>query len=174
MAPPNSKALRRKGIRDAVWKGLTDADIWHSSPTGFAMVPRVMPLLMLAMDRISVGKPVSGVYFDLWCLSFEESFVEISEPRPRAFACGFSGPRAVSTWNSRMKSLKDLGFIDTKSGGMGDYQYVLIRHPYRVLSALRAEGKVDDDVYFAIQSRATAVGVDIDGSDAAVVASPSP
>lgn len=164
MAAPNNKALRRKKLRDAIWKSIEAKDVWHSVPSGFAMVPRVMPLLFLVMDRLSVGKPVSAVYFDLWCASYEESFIEIGEPRQRAFSCDFHGPRAVSTWNARMKVLKEIGFIDAKRGAISDYQYVLIRHPYRVLMALREQGRVEDDLFLEIHARAAAVGVDLDAT----------
>jgi hypothetical protein len=171
MALPNIKAARRQALRDSLWPGLTNKDIWHLRPTGFAMVPRVMPWLFLVMDRLSVGKPVSAVYFDLWCQSFEESFVEITAPVLRAFACGFTGPRAVSTWNSRMKSLKKHGFIDSKQGAAGEYQYVLIRHPYKILGDLHKLKQVDEAVYRQISDRFAEVGVNLDIFSGSITAS---
>lgn len=151
------QATRRKRLRDTWWPNLTDLDVWHSKPTGFAMVPRTMPLLMQAMDSLSIGKPVSGVYFELWCSAFEDAIVEISDPRLRAYYCGFSGPRAISTWNARMRTLVELGFVEAKAGLSGDFGVVLLRNPYLVLS--RISNRIDPMLMNEIHSRMAAIGV---------------
>jgi hypothetical protein len=50
-----------------------------------------------------------------------------------AFHAGFSGERAERTWASRIRILKELSFIDLKSGPSGPLSYALIFNPYLVV-----------------------------------------
>jgi len=53
-----------------------------------------------------------------------------------AFEAGFTGARAVDTWRKRMRHLKRLGFIDFKSAGDHDFEWVLVYNPHHVVRRL--------------------------------------
>ena len=61
-----------------------------------------MPLILSLMDDVSKGQPISSTYLELWCRTFDESFVTLSKPREMAFHAGFDGRRAERTWRSRL------------------------------------------------------------------------
>ncbi len=59
-------------------------------------------------------------------------------------------------WRQRMKTLKDLGFIDAKTGASGDYHYVLILNPHIVLRKLKA--KIQTGLYMRLFERGQEIG----------------
>jgi hypothetical protein len=76
-----------------------------------------------------------------------------------AFESGFTGERAESTWNGRMKILCDLGFIEAKPGASGPFNYVLIVNPYTAINKLRKNGAVIPvNIYNAFFQRTKDIG----------------
>jgi hypothetical protein len=150
-----SKIQRQKfDLRNSLWPNLDDNRLWSYSTTdGWLNIPRAMPLLLQIMDRLSSGKPISATYLDLWCRTYNDSFVVANKHREMAFFSGFTGERAERTWASRVKILADLGFIDVKDGPNGAISYVLIRNPYTVVKELHASGRVDTKSYNALIER---------------------
>ena len=99
-----------------------------------------MSVIGRIIDQLSgKGFPLFGTYLTLWCWVFDEAFVEIRNPREFAFESGFTGPRAEATWRNRMRRLQELGFIDVKPGLSGEFQYILIYNPIKVIEALHAD-----------------------------------
>jgi hypothetical protein len=127
---------------------------------GYKAVPRTMPIVLSIMDDLSNGKPVSSTYFELWCRSYDECIVTLSNPREHAFSAGFSGERAESTWRGRMRILVDLGFIRIAEGPSGDMSYVLLLNPHNVIKALREQKKsgLVQAKYTALLARGGEVG----------------
>ena len=82
----------------------------------------------------------------------------IQNPAELAFESGFSGQRAVTTWASRMSSLESMGFISTKEGASGRYNYVLLYNPYIAIKKQRAAKKIQDTQFNALFARAQDVG----------------
>lgn len=122
-------ALRRK-----LWPLIEDADLWlRNNRTGFATLPRSMPIILTIMDGMTKGKRVSSTYLDLWCRVMDEMFVQLQSPSGMAFAAGFEGERAVRTWRERMRWLQDNGFIDIKPGAFGDMSYAILLNPYHAI-----------------------------------------
>src|SRR5258708_4020394 len=76
-------------VKDLLWSRLT-----HD---GYTSLPKAMPLIMGIMDDLAKGQPVSSTYLELWCRTFDESFVVLSKSRDMAFHSGFSGQRAERT-----------------------------------------------------------------------------
>ncbi|CAA7623037.1 hypothetical protein [Magnetospirillum sp. UT-4] len=150
-----SKIQRQKAdLRNSLWPGLEERRLWdYSSSDGWLNIPRAMPLLLQIMDRMSNGKPVSAVYLDLWCRTYNDSFIVASNPREMAFFSGFTGERAERTWASRIRILAELGFIDVKDGPNGAISYILIWNPYSVVKALQSAGRVDTKSYNALIQR---------------------
>lgn len=132
----NKKRIYEKqlALRNQFWPGVREEDLWsHRGRDGFIPIPRVMPLVLQIMDDLA-ARPVSPVYFDLWCRKFDEQFVTLSRPiKEYAFFSGFAGQRAEQTWKERMKVLDQLGFIKVKPGANGPYSYALILNPIKVI-----------------------------------------
>jgi hypothetical protein len=58
--------------------------------------------------------------------------VQIKNEQAMAFEAGLKGQRSISAWKSKMKKLKELGFVLAEGGVSGDFSYVLIKNPYHV------------------------------------------
>jgi hypothetical protein len=104
------------------------------------------------------GKPVSGVYLDLWCRTFDEMVMTLDKPHDMAFSAGFAGQRAVQTWGDRIDILANLGFIKVAPGSHGRRSYALIINPYLVIKDLRS--KIDRAIYNALAERAAVIKAD--------------
>lgn len=130
------------------------ADIWPEAENlvwdrkkfkGFTSIPRTLPYVMMAMDSLCKNSPPSAAYFVLWCRAFEEHILTIENPAVLAAESGYSGQRAVTTWNGRMKSLVDLEFIKARPGPVSGYQTVLLLNPNVAMLKLAADGKFKNE-----------------------------
>ena len=161
MQASNQKiAERKRNLRKKLWPDVCDQKLWsrQTSP-GWLTVPRVMPLILRIMDMLAPkGKPVSATYFDLWCRTYDDSFVTASKPREMAYFAGFTGERAHHTWVSRIRELGKLGFIMYKGGASGPVNYVLILNPYGVIQQHIKSGKLRGDVVNVLLERMIEVG----------------
>lgn len=129
------KAIAEKLLaqRELLWPN-TKPDLWHRlANKGFATIPKTMPLVLQIMDDLSNGKRVSPTYLGLWCDTWDNSLVNISNPQEMAHAAGFTGQRALYTWQERMNLLKKINFIDIKPGKYGAISHVLIWNPHKVI-----------------------------------------
>jgi hypothetical protein len=158
---PRGIADRRKKLRDNLWPGLDEDILWlRQRRVGFTTIPRTLPLIGRILDQMSgKGAPVSGTYLALWCWVFDEGFVEIRTPRELAYEGGFAGPRAEATWRARMRKLEELSVIAIKPGLAGDFQYVLMYDPIRVIQKLY-EGRTADLAYQSLTHRLIQIGAD--------------
>jgi hypothetical protein len=148
------KTLR---LREEFWPELKENDVWdRKKQNGYTTVPRTMPLLMAIIDSLSKNQPAGQAYFVLWCHVFDESVLTIENPEIFASETGFSGERKLSTWKQRMKTLQELGFIDAKKGGSGDYHYVLIPNPHVVVRKLK--NRIPESLYRQLYDRAFDIG----------------
>ncbi|WP_287319854.1 hypothetical protein [Mesorhizobium sp.] len=162
-----SKIARQKlAMRAGLWPELDETRLWDREKSdGWLSIPRAMPLLLQIMDSLSKGKPVSTAYVDLWCRTYDDSFVIANKDREMAFFSGFTGERAVRTWASRMRILKDLGFIDIKDGPNGPISYVLIFNPYLVVREHYEAGHVNAAFFNALGQRMIEIGAqDLDAA----------
>lgn len=149
-------ARQKREIRKSVWPELDESDLWlYKNSDGWLTIPRAMPLLLRIMDMLAPkGKPISHTYLDLWCRTFDDAFVIVSNPREMAYYSGFSGERAEGTWASRMRILKELGFIDFREGASGPMNYVLIFNPYQIIKRHHEEGNLNNAAFTALKTRA--------------------
>lgn len=160
--PKKSKiADQQLKLREQLWPGLEDKHLYSGGKrTGFTIIPRTMPLMLEIMDALSNGKPVSSVYLEMWCRSFNHSIVVLNKQHEMAFHSGFSGERAVQTWTTRVRILEKLRFIETKPGASGELSYALIWNPYLIIKhhhAAKTLG-ITESHYNALVSRAIDVG----------------
>lgn len=156
-----SASERRRQLRNHLWPSVTEDQLWlRKMRQGFTTIPRTMPLIGRIMDQHSgKGFPVQQTYLTLWCWVFDEGIVEIHNPRELAFESGFSGTRGESTWRGRMKRLDELGFIMSKAGLAGDFQFVLLLNPFHAIYKLYTD-KTKDIYYNALLSRMAQVGAE--------------
>lgn len=148
-------------LRKKMWPEVDEGKLWNrKTQTGFTTIPRTMPLIMRIMDDLSNGKPLSSTYLTLWCRVFDESVVTINNTKELAYESGFSGQRAEATWKSRMKILNQLGFIDIKPGASGEYQYILLLNPYKIIDKYQKKKEVGEADFNALYSRAQVIGAD--------------
>jgi hypothetical protein len=121
---------------------------------------------MQIMDNLSKGKPVSSTYLDLWCRTYDDSFVVANKAREMAFFSGFTGERAERTWASRMRILEELGFIAIAAGPNGPINYVLIYDPYQVVHTHYEKGRINAATYNALKARMIEIGAqDLDEAE---------
>jgi hypothetical protein len=173
-------AEKRLEQRRRIFPHITDADLWRRQTSkGFTTIPRGLPLVMMLMDRLSKGKPVSATYFELWCRMFDESFLHL-KPREMAFYSGFSGQRAEQTWTERMRILQRLGFIKIQPGAEGEMSYAVVLNPYTIIKnhfEKKTPG-LDAAAYNALLQRAVEIGAkdldDVPPQDSVVVVSDEP
>ena len=152
---------RTTELRNSIFENMDESRLWSRlENVGFTTIPRTMPLIMQIMDILSLRKPVSSTYLDLWCLVFDESFLQITNPSERAHFAGFSGTRAAYTWGQRMRQLMALGFIDCKSGASGPFHFVLIVNPHLIIQELREKNPMGfpEELYRTLIARKSAIG----------------
>jgi len=161
MAPRKKIQVRILELRNQLWPGLTDDQLWlRKKQDGFITMPRTMPLIMGIADDLAGGNPVSSTYLDLWCRAFDECMVTMSKPREMAFHSGFTGQRAEATWRGRIRKLAELGFISVKPGPSGPQSYALLWNPHKVISKLwtdKVPGLIESK-YNALLERASEIG----------------
>lgn len=159
MSKSRNRAIvqQQVALRKKLWPLISDNDLWlRNDRTGFATLPRAMPIILTIMDGMNKGRRVSTTYLDLWCRVLDEMFVQIQSPQAMAFASGFEGERAVRTWRERMVWLKEKGFVDTKPGASGELSYVVLLNPYHVIRR-HYEAKhpgITEARYIALMARA--------------------
>ena len=113
---------------------------------GFTTVPRTLPIVMQAIDATSKGMPSGHSLFCLWSRAPDSPLVAVENPATFAAETGFTGERSVDTWRKRMRTLRDLGFILTKSGASGEFHYILLLNPNIAVEQWPAAGSVDTNL----------------------------
>lgn len=153
-------ADRRRQLRQSLWPDVSDDDLWdRKTSKGWLSVPRTMPIILRTMDMLAPkGKPVSATYLDLWCRTYDDSFVTVAKPREMAYFAGFTGERAHHTWVSRVRQLQELGFIQYKGGASGPVNYVLLLNPYQVIQKHVQADNLREEAANALQERMIEVG----------------
>lgn len=140
--------------------------LWRRSRNhGFATIPRSLPLAMQAIDAQSKGQPAGHVLLCLWIRAPDHPLLTIDAPAAFATEAGFEGERAVDTWRRRMRTLRDLSFIETKEGSTGDFHYVLLLNPNIGIEKLKRAGKAQTSFYGRFRDRLIDIGAERDITD---------
>jgi hypothetical protein len=126
------------GLRQTLWPKVKESQLWNrKKQDGYTTIPRTMPLILSILNCLTPsGCPAAGVYLDLWCRVFDESFVTLNKPDDMAFTSGFTGQRRLQAWRKRLDLLQKLGFIKLADGSNGKYSYALILNPHKVILAI--------------------------------------
>ncbi|HDR1014179.1 TPA: hypothetical protein QB365_002117 [Pasteurella multocida] len=104
---------------------------------GFATFPRWLPIINRIMDKLSQGKPMSSTYLSLWFRVNDEGFIHIKDENQMAIESGFDSERKTSTWKTRMRELEKFGFIVSRKGVKGEFEYILIVNPSCAIEKLK-------------------------------------
>lgn len=157
-------AQRRLELRNSIWPGSPRYTWDRKAVKGFTTVPRLLPHICHLITELHKSGDASMVYIELWCRSYDESFLEIENYDEMAFAAGYSGSRAVRTWSERMRVLRSLGFIDTRQSGNVEFGMVLLLDPLIACANLRFRPKkpgnpvVSNEWWSAFVARAAKIG----------------
>ena len=99
------KVVQKKKLklRATLWPDVPNEDLWHrKSSDGWLTLPRAFPIILRIMDVLAdKGKPVSPTYLDLWCRTYDDSFVVASKPQEMAFLRWFDRATCSHTWAAR-------------------------------------------------------------------------
>lgn len=161
-------AERAKQQMEIQFPDYPDELLWHRTLNdGYSTIPRTLPLAMQVIDSQSKGQPAGHTLLCLWIRAPDYPFLTIEAPATFAAETGFDGERAVDTWRRRMRTLRDLGFIEAKRGPTGDFHYVLLLNPNVGIEKLRRANKVRDVLYGRFRDRLIDIGAqnDITGYD---------
>jgi hypothetical protein len=142
---------------DLLWK--------RSRNHGYSTIPRTLPLAMQAIDAQSKGQPAGHVLLCLWIRAPDHPLLTIDAPAAFATEAGFEGERAVDTWRRRMRTLRDLGFIEAKEGSSGSFHYVLLLNPNLGVEKLHRQGKMQTAFYGRFRDRLIDIGAQRDIKD---------
>lgn len=140
--------------------------LWKRSRNhGYSTIPRTLPLAMQAIDAQSKGQPAGHVLLCLWIRAPDHPLLTIDAPAAFATEAGFEGERAVDTWRRRMRTLRDLGFIEAKKGSTGDFHYVLLLNPNIGIEKLHRQSKTQTAFYGRFRDRLIDIGAHRDIKD---------
>ena len=143
-------------LREKFWADVPQEELWDRKlVVGFTTIPRTMPLILSIIDALTKNANAGKTYFSLWCRNFDEHIVEVLNPAELASESGFTGNRATYSWRQRMKTLKELGFIDTREGSH-DHQFVLLFNPHRVIKKIKDQ--IPEHLFNQVISRAFDIG----------------
>ncbi len=120
-------------------------ELWaRNTHKGFTTLPKTMPIMMVLMDSLESGQPMSSTYLALWCQAWDGAFVQIRNEKALALESGFSGERAVTTWKKRMRLLQKWGFIEAARADH-EFSFVLILNPHLVIEKIKNDRKLQND-----------------------------
>ncbi len=137
-----ASAISKKqlAIRELHWPK-AEPYLWdRKAHKGFTTIPKTMPMILKIMDEMTKGAPVSSTYLNLWCNTWDNSFVILNKNGEMANASGFGGQRGEHTWLTRVKRLQELYFIDVKPGKSGPFGNAIIWNPHLVIRWHKDQG----------------------------------
>lgn len=146
-------AEKRQQIRNQYWP---DEKAWTGeNENGWFRAPRTLPLILtlLRFKALSGRVDPTPVYLELLARHRDNGVVEMSHELEHAYAAGYTGKRALRSWQERMILLEKLGFIRCKGFGNHRYKYVLVVHPVFAVERLRQKGLVEHSWYDAYTAR---------------------
>src|SRR5947208_9736819 len=85
----NFLGQRREELRERLWPGSRKL-IWHRHDhKGFGTIPRLLPLVLHLIKRLSKKGNPADVYLQLWARNLDESFIEVTDEPAFAFEAGY-------------------------------------------------------------------------------------
>jgi hypothetical protein len=154
MARESAATKRRRELKETYWPG--DDGLWTGEDEkGWFSAPRTLPLILglLGEKKVSNGKDPSAVYLELMSRHIDGGIIEMEAESTHAYAAGYSGQRALRTWQERMRVLDQIGFIRTVPVGNDAYRYVALVHPTVAVQRLWDAKKIPDHWWNAYCAR---------------------
>jgi hypothetical protein len=150
--PQTAGAERRAQHKERYWK---DEESFSGAGSGWFKAPRTTPLILalLTEKRLTEGRDVSRVYLELLSRHMDGGLIELGSESEHAYAAGYTGARAIRTWQERMRLLERLGFIKTMPIGGQRYKLVLLVDPLVAVAALYRRGEVPPEWWEAYRLR---------------------
>lgn len=148
-------------LREKYWPDLTAEELWNRKEfDGFTAIPRTMPIILNIIDDLTKGHPASSTYLALWCKAFDEMYISLQNSDDMAFQSGFSGQRALRSWQARMKALADLGFVRVATGARGSMSHAAIPNPHFVIRRLynKKHAGLTETAFNSLLERASEIG----------------
>jgi hypothetical protein len=141
--PQTPGAERRAQHKERYWKY---EESWNGSGSGWFKAPRTLPLILalLSDKQLTGGRDVARVYLELLARHMDGGVIEIGNEADHAYAAGYTGTRAIRTWNERMQLLEKLGFIKTRKVGNQRYKLVLLADPLVAVANLYKQKRVPE------------------------------
>jgi hypothetical protein len=146
----NLMYLRKVNQRNDKFPGSADRVFGRGkkTKTGFAQIPRTVPLIATLLDNLTKKINPGRVYVDLWFKSFEDYMLTITDEPGMAFSSGFSNEsRAVRSWRERIDGIKNLGFIEIQPGAT-THRYILLLDPDLVVQTKKDEFRRVNSKFF--------------------------
>jgi hypothetical protein len=84
---------------------------------------------------------------------YDSGVVEMAQELEHAYASGYTGSRALRTWQERMHLLEKNGFIKTQKIGNQQFKLVFLAHPTVAVQKLKEQGKIPADWWNAYCAR---------------------
>ena len=147
------KAEERTALRDRLWPG---AKAWTGEDSkGWFRAPRTLPLLLMLLrsKKLSGRQDPSSVYLGLWARHFDSGIIEITNELEMAYEAGYTGGRALRTWQERMALLQKHGFIKFEEAANQKHRYVLLVEPSEVIKVLVKKDLVDKQWHTTYDTR---------------------
>jgi len=122
---------------------------------GWFRAPRTLPLILvlLSSKRISGKLDPTRVYLELLACHRDSAIIDMVSEGEHSYSAGYSGSRGIRTWQERMKTLEQIGFIRSKSAGNTKYKYVLLVHPSIAVKRLYDAKKIDNTWWDSYRAR---------------------
>jgi len=157
----NAAGKKREKLREQLWPG-SGADLWSRKlEKGFTTIPRLLPLVMHLIKGLAKKGNPSLAYLELWARAFDEHIITIIDEEAPAYACGYTGTRAVRTWREHIFALRDLGFIKVAAQGNREIAHILLLNPVLVCNNLHQKKKTSEEWWNAFVHRANEIGAQI-------------
>jgi hypothetical protein len=156
----NFLGQKREELREQLWPGSRQA-IWHRRDhKGFGTIPRLLPLVLHLIKRLSKKGNPADVYVQLWARNFDEGLIEVTDEAAFAFEAGYDSTRAVRTWRDHVLKLEKHGFIKIKPAGIRMIAYILLLNPLDVCARLRSNDSraASEEWWNAFLKRAKEIG----------------
>ncbi len=154
---------RRADMRDELWPGSADEVWWRKTNDGFTTIPRILPLMTVLLRHLTKNErgDSTSVYMELWARAYDEGYLQINNQLDDVYASGYTGSRALRTWQERMRLLEDHGFIKIKPNGAQEFGHVLLINPLLVAARVKNDGRTPDEWWAAFRSRVDEIGAEI-------------
>jgi hypothetical protein len=110
---------------------------------------RVLPILLqlAAVQSLFHNKNAAQVYVELLCRDWGQGMIEVQDEEAHAFRAGYDGVRGLRSWRERIEALQQAGFIEIRPRANRKIGYVLLVHPSRIISVLRKQKLVGEELW---------------------------